>query len=41
MLVYGTHVPNFHLQDELVCCLGHFYVPSTEDAKMIWEAHYS
>jgi hypothetical protein len=34
-------VNNFHLQDGLLCCLGHIYVPSSERGKLIWEAHYS
>ena len=37
----GTKVPNFHLQDALLCHLGHLCVLSRERAKMIWEAHYS
>jgi hypothetical protein len=37
----GNRVPNFHLQDELLCYLGHLCVPSSDHAKMIWEAHYS
>ena len=37
----GTLVANFHLHDGLLCRLGHIYVPSSERAKMIWEAHYS
>jgi hypothetical protein len=32
---------NFHLQDGLLCCLSHICVPSSERAKLIWEAHYS
>jgi hypothetical protein len=41
MLLEGNRVPNFHLQDELLCHLGHLCVPSSKCAKMIWEAHYS
>jgi hypothetical protein len=37
----GTLVANFHLQDGLLCHLGHLYVPSSEHVKLIWEAHYS
>jgi len=37
----GQQVPDFHLQDALLYLLGHLYVPSSEHAKMIWEAHYS
>jgi len=40
-LLEGRHVPDFHLQDALLCHLGHLCVPSSERAKMIWEAHYS
>jgi len=40
-LLEGRYVPNFHLQDTLLCHLGHLCVPSSERAKMIWEAHYS
>jgi hypothetical protein len=36
-----TLVENFHLQDGLMCHLGHLCVPSSEHAKIIWEAHYS
>jgi hypothetical protein len=34
-------VANFHLQDGLLCHLGHLYVPSRECSKLIQEAHYS
>ena len=37
----GTPVTNFHLQDGLLCHLGHLCVPSSECAKLIWEAYYS
>ena len=40
-LLEGKQVPNFHLQDALLCHLGHLCVPSSKRAKMIWEAHYS
>ena len=40
-LLGGQHVPDFHLQGALLCHLGHLCVPSSERAKMIWEAHYS
>ena len=40
-LLEGNQVPNFHLQDALLCHMGHLGVPSSECAKMIWEAHYS
>jgi hypothetical protein len=41
MLGTNTVVTNFNLQDEFLCHLGHLSVPSSEQAKMIWEAHYS
>jgi len=41
MLLEGKKVPNFHLQDTLLCHLGHLYVPSSKYAKMIFEVHYS
>jgi hypothetical protein len=37
----GTPVENFHLQDGLLCHLGHLSVPSSEHARLIWESHYS
>ena len=40
-LLEGKKVPNFHLQDALLCHLGHLCVPSSEHAKMVLEAHYS
>ena len=40
-LLGGLQLPNFHLQDALLCHLGHLCVPSSEHAKMIWEAHYN
>jgi len=41
MLGTNSVVANFHLQDGLLCRLGHLYVPSSERVKLIWEAHYS
>ena len=41
MLGAKAVVDNFHLQDGLLCRLGHICVPSSERVKMIWEAHYS
>ena len=41
MLGAKAVVDNFHLQDGLLCCLGHICVPSSERVKLIWEAHYS
>lgn len=40
-LYVGTPVADFHLQDGLLCRLGHICVPSSERAKLIWEVHYS
>ena len=40
MLGANSVVANFRLQDGLLCHLGHLYVPSSERAKLIWEAHY-
>ena len=40
MLGTCTIVADFHLQDGLLCRLGHLYVPSSEREKFIWEAHY-
>ena len=40
-LLEGMKVPNFHLQNALLCHLGHLCVPSSERTKMIWEVHYS
>ena len=37
----GEIVTNFYIQDGLLCHLGHLCVPTSERAKMIWEAHYS
>jgi hypothetical protein len=41
MLGENVVVDNFHIQDGLLCRLGHIYVPSSERAKLIWESHYS
>jgi hypothetical protein len=41
MLGTNSLVTNFHLQYGLLCHLGHLYIPSSEHAKLIWEAHYS
>jgi hypothetical protein len=41
MLGVGTPVTKFHLQDGLLCHLCHLCVPSSEQAKLIWESHYS
>jgi hypothetical protein len=40
MLGTNTVVIDFHLQDGLLCHLGHLCVPSSERVKLIWEAHY-
>jgi hypothetical protein len=41
MLGANSVVTNFHLQDGLLCHLGHLCVPSNERVKLIWESHYS
>jgi hypothetical protein len=41
LLGTGTIITNFHIQDRLLCHLEHLYVPTSERAKLIWEAHYS
>jgi hypothetical protein len=41
MLGANTFVTDFHLQDGLLCHLGHLYILASERAKLIWEAHYS
>jgi hypothetical protein len=41
MLGANSVVTNLHLQDGLLCRLGHLCVPSSECTKLIWEAHYS
>jgi hypothetical protein len=40
-LGYRQTVTDFHIQDGLLCHLGHLCVPTREHANMIWEAHYS
>jgi hypothetical protein len=34
-------VTNFYIQDKLLCHMGHLCVPTSEHAKVIWEAHYN
>jgi hypothetical protein len=41
MLGANSVVTNFHIQDRLLCRLGHLCVPSRERRKLILEAHYS
>jgi len=41
MLVDEKKVLDFHLQDALLCYLGHLCLPLSERAKLIWEAHYN
>jgi hypothetical protein len=41
MLGANVVVDNFHLQDGLLCPLGHICVPSSERVKLILEAYYS
>jgi hypothetical protein len=40
-LSIGKPIPYFNLQDGLLFRLRHLYVPSSERANLIWEAHYS
>jgi hypothetical protein len=39
MLGAKSVVANFHIQDGLLCRLGHLCIPSSEHVKLIWEAH--
>ena len=39
-LLEGQHVLDFDLEDTLLCHLGHLCAPSSENDKMILEAHY-
>jgi len=41
MLLEDQQVLDFHLQDALLCHLGHLCVPLSEQAKMVWEAHFN
>jgi hypothetical protein len=41
ILGIGANVTNFHIQDGLLCHLGHLFVLARKNEKMIWEAHYS
>jgi hypothetical protein len=41
LLGTGTIVTNFHIQDGLLCNMGHLFVPASKRANMIWESHYS
>jgi hypothetical protein len=41
LLGTGAIVTDFHIQDGLLCHLGHLCVPTSELANMIWESHYS
>jgi hypothetical protein len=41
LLVTCTTITDFHIQEELLCHLGHICVPTSERANMIWETHYS
>jgi hypothetical protein len=41
LLGTGVSATNFHIQDGLLCHLGHLYVPTRERAKNILEAYYS
>jgi hypothetical protein len=41
LLGTGTNVTDFHIQEGLLCHLGHLCVPASEREKMIWESHCS
>jgi hypothetical protein len=41
LLGTGMNVTDFHIQDGLLCHMGHLCVPASEHAKFIREAHYS
>jgi hypothetical protein len=41
LLGTGPTVTDFHIQDGLLCHMGHLHVPTRKHAKLIWEAHYS
>jgi hypothetical protein len=41
LLGTGATVTDFHIQDRLLCHLGHLCVPTSERANLIWEAHCS
>jgi hypothetical protein len=38
LLGIGMNVTDFHIQDGLLCHLGHLYVPASKREKLIWEA---
>jgi hypothetical protein len=39
VLSTGETVTNFHILEKILCHLGHLCVPTSEHAKLIWEAH--
>jgi hypothetical protein len=41
LLGTGTIVTNFHIQDGLLCNMGHLFVPASKHAKIILESHYN
>jgi hypothetical protein len=41
LLGTSATVTDFHIQDRPLCHMGHLCVPTSERAKLIWEAHYS
>jgi hypothetical protein len=41
LLGTGANFIDFHIEGGLLCHLGHLCVPTSEHAKLIWEAHYS
>jgi hypothetical protein len=41
LLGTDTNITDFHIQDRILCHLGHLYVLTREHENIIWEAHYS
>jgi hypothetical protein len=41
LLGIGENITDFHIQDGLLCHLGHLCLLAIEHAKLIWEYHYS
>jgi hypothetical protein len=41
LLGIGVTITNFHIQDKLLCHLGHLCVPTRKHENIIWEANYN
>ena len=41
LLGIGVTITNFHIQDKILCHLGHLCVPTRKHENIIWEYHYS